>query len=125
MSRPRDWVEDSDNSLSKRALTNHWKNTGRRPGGAGRVLAPTSRDRRLRPRSALAVVLGLRFAKRVKCQMAIMLVQECQKALVIGHRQLEELDQLAVVALRVLQPALDDLPHVVLGQLAVHESLPH
>ena len=53
--------------------------------------------------------------------MAIVLIQEREEAFVIARRHSEQLDELAVVALRPLQPRLDDLTQVGLGQLAVDE----
>src|SRR5258706_14171766 len=65
--------------------------------------------------------VAARLAETVEWQMAVVLIQERQEALVVARRHPEQLDELAIVPLRPLQTRLDDLTQVGLSQLAIDE----
>src|SRR5262245_23272800 len=92
---------------------------GRRPrapffvSGYSRLLRAWLRDRRF---------AASRLAKTVERQMAIVLIEECEEALVVPRRHPEQLNELSVVALGPLQSSFDDLTQVGFCQLPIDES---
>src|SRR5207302_1770584 len=54
-------------------------------------------------------------------QMAAMLAQEAQEALVVFHRHVEQLHEETIVAVAVLQTHLHDLPQILARDVARHE----